>query len=102
MALKVNYQRGQGLVSHQNPMLLSGGQQAHSYEDSLMVTPQTKRFKQDSTFGKESPFLGGEIFIPSDLDKLKKLFPLLDTKVGITKFHHYFNSDLFASNLRRC
>ena len=53
--------------------------------DSLMAGPQVKRLKQQENFGKESPFQQADIFIPSEIDKLKKLFPLVDTKVSTNK-----------------
>ena len=52
-------------------------------EDSRMLTPQTKRYKGDNYFGSDSPILTGEIFLPTDLDKLKKIFPYIDSKVII-------------------
>lgn len=49
----------------------------------MMQTPQAKRFKLENVFaGAESPFLSSEVILPSDIDKLKKLFPLLDYKVS--------------------
>lgn len=48
-----------------------------------MLTPQTKRLKGDHYMGPDSPILTGEIFLPTDLDKLKKIFPYIDSNVSI-------------------
>ncbi len=51
-------------------------------DDTMLQTPQYKRFKRESLLSiSESPFLSGEVILPSDIDKLKNLFPLLDYKV---------------------
>lgn len=63
---------------------MHGSGSATQMEDSRMMTPQTKRYKGDNYMGSESPILTGEIFLPTDLDKLKKIFPYIDTKVMLS------------------
>lgn len=58
-----------------------------------MLTPQTKRLMRDN-YGKDSPSLSQEIFLPSEITKLKKLFPLLDSKVFIFIFWPQYCSNL--------
>eukprot|EP00347_Sterkiella_histriomuscorum_P023024 403336246 len=60
-------------------------------EDILMMTPSTKRYRgndsaMSSAFGSKrhggnddsACYLTNEVFLPTEMDKLKKLFPLLD------------------------
>lgn len=58
-----------------------------------MMTPQTKRYRNDQgTMGRglkgeeNDSYLTNEIFLPTEMDKLKKLFPLLDNDVRIPIF----------------
>jgi len=48
---------------------------------------QSKRLKNESYFMKESSNFGtqgADIFIPSDHQKLQKIFPYIDQKVNIS------------------
>lgn len=47
----------------------------------MVFAPQSKRLLRDP-LGLESPFKAHDVFLPTEIDKLKKLFPLLDTKVS--------------------
>ena len=46
----------------------------------MIFVPQSKRLLRDP-LSLESPFKAAEVFLPTEIDKLKKLFPLLDAKV---------------------
>jgi hypothetical protein len=51
-----------------------------SFADTMMMTPKTKRYFRDPGF-MDSPFASSDLFLPTEIEKLKKLFPLLDSKV---------------------
>lgn len=57
------------------------------------MTPQTKRYKAENFLSKENvssygnSYLTNEIFVPSEMDKLKKLFPLLEPHVSTIIVH---------------
>lgn len=79
MSIKVTHQREQNLA-HSGSFYkkeMEGG----SIADSLMYAPPTKRlFREPVCF--DSPSKSAEIFLPTEIDKLKKLFPLLDPIVN--------------------
>ena len=82
MSIKVTQSREQNQSSFYYPVSSSGGTTTYDH-DSLMMTPCAKRLKHDPKFVKDSPYLqSSEIYIPSDIEKLNKLFPLLDRKVS--------------------
>ena len=56
----------------------------------MMMTPHAKRFRGSDASAFSSKrlnddsacYLTNEIFLPTEMDKLKKLFPLLDNNVS--------------------
>ena len=94
-----------------NPFGEGQSQASYGGDSQMNFTPQSKRLKNyesmygvnaglnqttsgvsAGSFGKDSPFLSGDIIIPSDVEKLKKLFPLLDSKVILS--HLFLNKSL--------
>ena len=77
MSIKVTHQREQKLV-HPGGYFKSD---LDSNPDNTMYVQQSKRLLRDP-LSIESPFKANEVFLPTEIDKLKKLFPLLDAKVS--------------------
>lgn len=58
-------------------------------EDVMMLTPAKKRMLPENSYLTsllETPLPNSEIVFPTEMEKLKKLFPLLDSKVGAYLF----------------
>ncbi|CDW91069.1 UNKNOWN [Stylonychia lemnae] len=69
-----------------------------SYEDAIMMTPNAKRYRNDTcmmssyskaefdTTQQQHQSIAREIYLPTEMDKLKKLFPFLDNEVKFIKY----------------
>ena len=80
MSIKVTHQREQklgGPVSFYKPEHLDNPQ----LTENMVFVQQSKRLLREPLC-LESPFKANEVFLPTEIDKLKKLFPLLDAKVS--------------------
>jgi hypothetical protein len=53
-------------------------------DDVMMATPQKKRLKNEAYLSSllETPSYLSEVYLPTEMEKLRKLFPLLDARVS--------------------
>lgn len=66
--------------------------------NSISTHHQSKRLKNESYFAKDSPNsenYSAEIFIPSDCQKLQKIFPHIELKVTI-----HYNENLYSNLMK--
>lgn len=99
MSIKITHQR-EAKPAHPNAFIFAGSSQSN-LDDVMMMTPQAKKFQKDC-IGKDSPLSSYELFLPTEMDKLKKLFPLLDSKVSNTLTYltpNYSNWKMFSMNV---
>ena len=80
MSIKIAHQKEQA-PSHASSKFMQSPM-ADSFNDAMMLTPQSKRYLRDP-WANDSLFSSNELFLPTEMEKLKKLFPLLDSKVRV-------------------
>jgi hypothetical protein len=97
MSIKVTQQRQQiGSSFAHFPSNSSSQSASDEMTDSMTFTPTTKKLHLDTIF-QSSPSKLTDIFLPSDIDRLRKIFPLLTHKVII----HQPLTLFLSSNLKK-
>lgn len=84
MSIKITHSRDQRPL--QQPTFYKGSP-VLTFDDAIMMTPQSKKLKPSfSAYGpglvNEAGSAANEIYVLSEVEKFKKLFPLLETEVN--------------------